>query len=273
MAFGFFAQVTDATVTLVTRFGPVFNSIGIGMFKGIAVSLVVWEGFKVAFHVEPPGRIAGLLVSLAITYSALVYYSAPFPGVGKNLHQIVTDAGVEIAQQIDTASEQQLGELIANVQGSMSGSAWQMVVNTPQALETFIIAMALSAVQIVMLAIIAFGFVAVGVIVLLGPIMIPFLPVPYLDWLATGWFRALIQYSFYPVVGNAFVFVYGTVWINYFAQYSGPMDSQRIAGLFVQLIVISMAGVFGILKVPQLVSHIFSGSSGIGAFPGFGWWR
>src|ERR1700693_2675019 len=98
---GFFAQVTQVTINLVTSHSAVFLADGMFLFRGIAIVLVVWEGFKVALEMQPANRIAALLVSIAITYSALVFYSAPFPGVGKNLTQIVTDAGTDLANQLD----------------------------------------------------------------------------------------------------------------------------------------------------------------------------
>lgn len=270
---GFFAQVTQATVNLVTSHAGVFNSAGMSMFRTIAVILVIWECYKIAFMHEPAPRLASLAISIALTYSALVFYSTPFPGVGRNLTQIVTDGGADLAQNIDTSQEEQVGAAVANIMGGMSGSAWNIVTNTAAATRYFIIVLALSAVQIVMLGIIAFGFVAVGVLVMIGPVLIPFVIVPHFEWLAMGWFRSLIQYSFYPVIGNAFISVYGTVWMNFFNQLQGPVDSQKMAALLTQVVVLSMAGMFGILKVPQLVAGIFSGSSGLNAMPGIGWWR
>lgn len=270
---GFYAQVTQATIDLVTTHSELFLQSGMTEFRAIAICLVVWEGFKVAFHMQPANRIASLLVSIAITYAALVYYRAPFPGVGKGLTKIITDAGADFAQQIDTSTEEDVGRAVSDLQGDMPATAWGIVTSAPALTRYFIIVLATSFMQVAILGIIAFGFVADGILVMIGPILIPFFLVPGLDWLATGWFRSLIQYSFYPVIGSAFVSIYGSVWMNFFSQFHGDMDVQKFGALLTQILILSMAGIYGILKVPQLVSGIFSGSSGISAMPGIGWWR
>ena len=76
----------------------------------------------------------------------------------------------------------------------------------------------LSLAQGAVLAVIAYGFVAGAVCILIGPVFIPFLIVPNMEWLFWGWFKALIQYAFYPVIGNAFVFVYGELLLHFFSS-------------------------------------------------------
>ena len=73
------------------------------------------------------------------------------------------------------------------------------------------IVIVLSFAQAAVLAVISFGFVAVGVCALVGPVFIPFFIVPQMEWMFWGWFRTMVQYAFYPVIGNAFVYIYGTV--------------------------------------------------------------
>lgn len=269
---GFYAQIVQATIALVTSMGPVFLAAGIAEFRAIVVILFIWEGFKIAFLLEPATKLATLLVYVAIVYSALVYYSAPFPGVGRNLTQVITDGGANMAQTIDTTMEEKVGAAVATTMGNVTGSSWDVVLNPMAAIRYYAILFATSAIQIAMLGVISIGFVVIGILALIGPILIPFALVPGLDWLATGWFRCLIQYSLYPVVGNAFVLIYGTVWLNYFSQFNSQMDSQTIASLFIQIIILSLAGVYGIFKIPRIVSEMCSGSSGSG-ISSFGWWK
>ena len=62
--------------------------------------------------------------------------------------------------------------------------------------------------QAVSFAVIAYGYVASAVCVLIGPIFIPWFIVPKMDWLFWGWFKAFIGFSFYQVVASAFVFIF-----------------------------------------------------------------
>jgi hypothetical protein len=61
--------------------------------------------------------------------------------------------------------------------------------------------------QAIAIVVIAFGFIATAVCVLVAPIFIPFFIVPKLEWLFWGWFKCFIQYAFYQVIAAAVVFV------------------------------------------------------------------
>src|ERR1700733_10291412 len=76
--------------------------------------------------------------------------------------------------------------------------------------------------------VIAFGLVSEAVCVLVGPIFIPFFVVPNLEWLFWGWFKAFIQYAFYPVVANAFILVFGEMLINFLDTHPSPGNAQTI---------------------------------------------
>src|SRR5579859_7649268 len=65
----------------------------------------------------------------------------------------------------------------------------------------------LAAAQAIAIVVIAYGFIATAVCVLVGPVFIPFFIVPKLEWLFWGWFRCFIQYAFYQVVASAVVYV------------------------------------------------------------------
>ena len=70
--------------------------------------------------------------------------------------------------------------------------------------------------EAVAFAVIAYGYVASAVCVLIGPIFIPWFIVPKMDWLFWGWLKAFIGFSFYQVVAAAFVFVFAKVLASMF---------------------------------------------------------
>src|SRR5215831_8564009 len=119
-----------------------------------------------------------------------------------------------------------------------------------------------------MMLMISFGYVAAAVCVLLGPILIPFFIVPKMEWVFWGWLRALLQYSFYPVVANAYVYVFGSMLINFVDKAGTDFSGPRVAVLFVPFLFLLFAFTFGLLKVPSLVNSIFSGKSGESVVPG-----
>ena len=123
--------------------------------------------------------------------------------------------------------------------------------------------------QLALLAVIAYGYVATAVIVLVGPLFVPFFIVPHLEWLFWGWLRSCVQYAFYQVVANAFVFVFGNLLLHFFDRYPPPYAFEQITALFMPMVFLLMAFVYGVLKVPALVNAIFTGRSGDSAVPSF----
>ena len=115
--------------------------------------------------------------------------------------------------------------------------------------------------------VISFGYIATAVAVLLGPIFIPFFIVPKMEWLFWGWLKSLIQYAFYPVVANAYLFVFGNLLIHFMDVHPPPYDGARLFVLFAPLVLLLVAFTFGVLKIPSLVNSLFTGRSGESAVP------
>ena len=110
----------------------------------------------------------------------------------------------------------------------------------------------------IMFAITAFGLVAQAILVLLGPVFIPFLLFQPLSFLFWGWFRSFLQYSFYPLVCACFSSVLTSFFVNLpMAQAGGSLTIAQVLGLAPFFIVITL----GMLAVPLVVSSLFSGSA------------
>jgi hypothetical protein len=125
--------------------------------------------------------------------------------------------------------------------------------------------------QAAIYAVIAFGYIAQAVAVLLGPIFIPFFIVPQMEWMFWGWLKSFLQYSFYPVVANAYLYVFGNFLLNFFTVHPPPYDGVHMAFLFLPFCLLLVAFVLGILLIPSLVNSLFSGRSGeshLSSFPG-----
>ena len=105
-----------------------------------------------------------------------------------------------------------------------------ITLNVLELLRYGITIIALILAQAAVFAVIAYGYVAAAIAVLLGPIFIPFFIVPQMEWLFWGWLKSLIQYSFYPVVGNAYVFVFGNLLIHFVDSHPPPYDGGNHGG-------------------------------------------
>jgi TrbL/VirB6 plasmid conjugal transfer protein len=262
----------------MTTHADVFLTLGLNLFRGLVAILIAWTGVSVALGAASGGaprmdRFAGLIMCIAFTYGMLVYYSTPLPGIGVSFHRLITDQGANLAGQIEAAQLEEIFNRLSEVYVNLEQPSGPALLDVMQVIRYYGTVLMLSLAQGIVLAVIAFGFVAVAVCVLVGPIFIPFFVVPHMEWMFWGWFKALLQYAFYPVIGNAFVYVYGELLLHFFDAHRPPFSASDIAGLFLQIILMSIAFVFGLLKIPSLVGNIFGGRAGDHAFPGIGWWR
>jgi hypothetical protein len=102
-------------------------------------------------------------------------------------------------------------------------------------------------------------------------LFIPFFIVPTLEWLFWGWLKAFVQYSFVPVVGNAFIFVFERFLSRYVQTLplGLRLDEQLLYGVHAVMILVTFT--VGVLLVPSLTSSIFSGRSGESLAPSRIW--
>ena len=84
-----------------------------------------------------------------------------------------------------------------------------------------------------------------------------------------GWFRALLQYAFYQVFAQAFVFVFGTFLINILDAFPPPYTVDRLLVGGFHVVSLLLAFTYGLLKVPSMTNSFFSGRSGEAALPHF----
>ena len=90
---------------------------------------------------------------------------------------------------------------------------------------------------------------------------------PKMEWLFWGWLKAFLQYAFYQVVANAYLFVFGNLLIHFVDSHPPPYDGAALLLLFGPLLFLLIAFTYGIVRIPSLVSSLFSGSSGESVVP------
>lgn len=265
-----FSWVTEGITQLLLQHTSLFEAMGRNLFWLFAPINFVWFGIKSALRSAEGGpgfqfsHFADLLLQTAFGHVMITYYSAPIPGLGIGFRQLITDQAQVLMNRMNmTHMESVLSHL----------ASMDVLIPFP----TFFEAGLLFRVGIVMVAILcawiatfavtSYGYVALAVAALLGPLFIPFFIVPHMEWLFWGWFRCFIQYAFYPVIASAYVFVFGNVLMRFFGAHTGPLSVDQIALLFGPLVVVLAAYAYGVFKVPSLVYSIFSGRSGDYALP------
>src|SRR3984893_54484 len=265
------ASITAAILNLLTRDGDLFLTLGTNLFRGLAVILVAWFGITAALTSAeggpalPLGRFATLLLTIAFGFAMITYYRAPIPGLGRSFTQLLTDQPIFLARQLEVTQVQQLSDRLNQLYLAMEHPS---VFNVSAIVGYFLVALPVTAARVVLLAVIGFGLVATGVAVLVGPVFIPFFLVPQLEWLFWGWFKSLLQYAFYQVIAQAFVFVFGSFLINFLDAFPPPYTVDRLLVGGFHLIFLLIAFTYGLLKVPSLTTSLFSGRAGESTLPG-----
>lgn len=265
-----FAATTAAVTQLLVRHGDLLVPLGLHLAHGLAIIMLAWYGIQRALTSsdgEPRLGMASLVQLLwliAIALTMLRYYRLPMPGVGASVSQVITDQPLYLAHVIETTQVQMLSERLAAL---FSDLERPLTLNAVHFAGYLLVSLAITAARVALLAVTAFGLVATGVAALLGPVFIPFLIVPALDWLFWGWLKSLIQYAFYQVVAQAFAYVFGTVLINFLDVFPPPYTIDRILVGGFHLVFLLLAFTYGMLQVPSLTNSLFSGRSGEAALP------
>ena len=267
-----FASITGATLDLLTRNGDLFLALGTNLFRGIAIILIAWFGIRAALGSAEGGAglpltpFVSLMLTIAFGFTMITYYRAPIPGIGISFTQLLTDQPIFLARQLEVVQVQRLSDRLNELYLSLEQP---FLFNVSAMVGYFLVALAVTAARVVLLAVIAFGLVATGVAVLVGPVFIPFFLVPRMEWMFWGWLKSLLQYAFYQVIAQAFVFVFGSFLINFLDAFPPPYTVDRILVGGFHLIFLLFAFTYGLLKVPSLTNSLFSGSAGQSTLPRF----
>jgi TrbL/VirB6 plasmid conjugal transfer protein len=262
----FLQFIFQAINNLLTQNLGFFDAMGQNLFRMFATILIVWYGVKSAlaaaggkspFHFD---NFATLLLTISFGFAMVNYYSTPIPGIGTSFHNLVTDEAQFLASRIDQAQLQTVVSRVADFESRIDSPGVADFLGT---IIYAIVMILLAAAQAIAIVVIAYGFIATAVCVLVGPVFIPFFIVPKFEWLFWGWFKCFIQYAFYQVVASAVVFVIANLILGILGlQPTGAISTAQLIGLFPVLFITFLAAIYALLKIPVLTNHIFSGSAG-----------
>ena len=262
----FLQYIFQAINNLLTQNLGFFDAMGQNLFRSFATILVVWYGVKSAlsaasgkspFHFD---NFASLVLTISFGFAMVNYYSTPIPGIGSSFHSLVTDEAQFLSSKIDQAQLQTVITQVADFESRMDSPSWGDIFGTA---IYVIVTVLLAAAQGVAIVVIAYGFIATAVCVLVGPIFVPFFIVPKLEWLFWGWLRCFLQYAFYQVVASAVVFVIANLMLGALRlPPAGTLSTVQLIAWFPVLFITFLASIYVLLKIPTLTNHIFSGTAG-----------
>jgi type IV secretion system protein VirB5 len=191
----FLQYIFQAINNLLTQNLGFFDTMGQNLFRSFATILVAWFGIKSAlasasgrpaFHFD---HFASLLLTISFGFAMVNYYSTPIPGIGTSFHNLVTDEAQFLSSQIDQAQLQTVVSQVADFESRMDSPSWGDFFGTA---IYVIVTILLAAAQAIAIVVIAYGFIATAVCVLVGPVFVPFFIVPKMEWLFWGWFRCFL---------------------------------------------------------------------------------
>jgi hypothetical protein len=258
--------IFQAINTLLTQNLGFFDAMGQNLFRMFATILVAWFGIKSALSAAS-GRggfrfenLASLLLTISFGFAMVNYYSNPIPGVGTSFHNLITGESEFLANKITQTQLQVVVERVADFESRMDSPGFGDFLGT---LIYTAVTILLAAAQAIAIVVIAYGFIATAVCVLVGPIFIPFFIVPQLEWIFWGWFKAFIQYAFYQVIAAAVVFIIANLILGTMnLQPNGTISTTQLLEFFPVLFITFLSAIYALLKIPTLTNHIFSGTSG-----------
>ena len=258
--------IFQAIGNLLTENLGFFDTMGQNLFRAFATIVVVWYGVKSALaaaggkHPFQFDNFASLLLTVSFGFAMVNYYTAPIPGIGTSFHNLVTNESQFLANKINQAELQTVIEHVNDFEARMDAPGVTDLLGT---LFYAVVIILLAAAQAVAIVVIAYGFIATAVCVLLGPVFIPFFIVPKLEWLFWGWLRCFVQYAFYQVIAAAVVFIIGNLILGILGlQPVGAISTVQLIEEFPVLLITFLASIYTLLKVPALTNHIFSGAAG-----------
>jgi hypothetical protein len=258
--------IFQAINNLLTQNLGFFDAMGQNLFRMFATILVVWYGVKSALsaasgkHFLHFDNFAALLLTISFGFGMVNYYSTPIPGMGVSFHSLITNESQFLANKINQTELQTVEERVADFETRMDSPGFGDILGTA---EYVVITILLAAAQAIAIVVIAYGFIATAVCVLVGPVFVPFFIVPKLEWLFWGWFKAFIQYAFYQVIAAAVVYVIGNLILGILdLEPKGTISIVQLIEAFPVLFITFLAAIYALLKIPALTNHIFSGTSG-----------
>ena len=276
-----------ALESLTAAAGTEIFTLGNQMFGMLALIVIVLSGLKIAFGGGlQPWEIVRVIIGIWIPWVMLQFYTNNIPGVGFTFPHMIAAGGNwlntllvdESIYSIQTELTKLYKEL-ANAQDAAveSGDILAVLRTGFQAMMTQITSFGLVIFMALMMLVLSavtyaqviWAQIALTILIILGPVFIPFLVFDPLSFLFWGWFRAMITYSLYAVIAGAVLRVFSAVGIAFITSMGSAnlnFDSFMEVGLWMLAVVpFFTAGMLASLKIGELASMLVTGGGAGGS--------
>lgn len=281
-------ELLDAILNdITTNAIPPMLAEGWDIWLGLTLIVFVWKGTQMALSgTFDMGAVIRTIFGVAIPATMLYYYSTPLPGTTRTFPRIVVAQGGWIQERLVTdAAKEAPDELVKAIRRQSkkvsadwkATKVWDLLLHSGDLIFTLFVGTAVTAFTLLFLALlwcitmaqVIWAQIAIAILIVLGPILIPWLvfePMAFLFW---GWFKGLIVYSLYGAVAGAIMSVFVGVGVLYLRGLTGAtpippgLDGGFVWGLAVLLL--AFAGILAAFKVGEISALIVSGSGATGS--------
>ena len=262
----FLASLRDTIFNVLTQNGTPFAQLGLSIFRTVTIVMIVIAGSRIAFSgdhsLDKLRTLAGLILTVWIM---LTLYTRPSPLLGGySFSEVIPRTAFSMADLVGTTTQQQMWARLSEISAGIGGMNSFSFLHVRDFLIYLIIAGLIAVLELSTFIVIGFGYLALGAVLVIGPVLIPFMIVPKLDFPFWSWLKALIKYSFYPVIGN--IVLLGICQIM-LAILNLTIPGGQVVITIAQIPVLAIvfcAGLYATFKIPSLVQDIFSGSANAG---------
>ena len=272
---------------LTTAAGGQIFTTGTALLGGLAIIVVVLNGLKIAFSGNiQPWELVRVVIGLWIPWVMLQFYTTTIPGMAFTFPGMIAAGGnwlhdmllLDTVYSMQTELGNLIRDLVANQQTqAQQGNVVGLLTGGIHAALTAVAGFAMFVFVVLMLLILAavtyaqviWAQIALAILIILGPIFIPFLVFEPLSFLFWGWFRAMITYSLYAVIAGAVLRVFASVGIAYITTLGrANLDIQSITdvGLWMLAVVpLFISGILASLKCGELASMLVTSAGAAGS--------
>src|SRR5437763_14072137 len=263
------ASLRDSIFGILTQNGTPFQQLGLTIFRTLVISMIVIAGIRIAFSdhhsLHKLRTLAGFIL---IVWIMLTLYtrSSPLLG-GYSFSEAIPRSAFGMADLVGNTTQHQMLMKLDSITHGVRDMGQFSMLHVRDFILYIIITGLIALLELSMFIVLGFVYLALGAVLVIGPVLIPFLLVPKLDFLFWSWLKALIKYSFYPVVGNIILLGICQIMLATL-NITLPDTAGQIIVTVAQipiLLVIFLAGIYSVFKIPGLVGDIFSGAANAGS--------
>src|SRR5579864_9459455 len=178
------ASLRNIIFDVLTQHGTPFAQLGLNIFRTITIVMIVIAGSRIAFSshhsLDKLRTLAGLILTVWIM---LTLYTRPSPLLGGySFSEAIPRTAFAMADLVGTTTQQQMLAKLDQITNGISGMSSFSIFHPRDMIVYLIVTFLIAVLELAMFIVVGFGYLALGTLLVIGPILIPFMIVPKLDF-------------------------------------------------------------------------------------------